>query len=419
MQDGDEDPTKAPDNEESPKPSSSYVYPVKSLLTGIQPAPPTQSRPSIPCRNSGQAGDFVALQGLLTHQLARTHKKSTAGPDMTSPHPTSPRSHSIFCPYPSRTAIAGPSDLSEDHPRDTSDPFSPRMQPIDRQSSLPISFTDAALPPTSTQASISGSANPLAPPNSHLSLPSDPSSDTSPGPPQSPGVETLTSLDSKPPQNFTEYIMNEKGRASPTHSINSHISQSGIVHLPPLSIASGSSRAGSRGSSSHSRSPSRKYIHSLTNSNTSSQRMQQVPEAREEGKADDSSSRSSPDPESDQLNTEGKSEAAGDFVTTRYRHETNENGNHIVIGREGDIRRCEDEVRVSQPHPCTPCPRPFFFSQPIRTPGAIQGFGVMIVVAEDAYAGTLTVRQVSEVSSPSTPVRIFPSSTLYRIQRTS
>jgi hypothetical protein len=45
-----------------------------------------------------------------------------------------------------------------------------------------------------------------------------------------------------------------------------------------------------------------------------------------------------------------------------------------------------------------PLPQVTFF-QPIRTPGAIQGFGVMIVVAEDAYAGTLAVRQVSEVPS--------------------
>lgn len=35
--------------------------------------------------------------------------------------------------------------------------------------------------------------------------------------------------------------------------------------------------------------------------------------------------------------------------------------------------------------------------KPIRTPGAVQGFGVMIVVAEDVFTETLAVRQVSEV----------------------
>ncbi|KAF9651648.1 hypothetical protein BDM02DRAFT_3090893 [Thelephora ganbajun] len=108
--------------------------------------------------------------------------------------------------------------------------------------------------------------------------------------------------------------------------------------------------------------------------------MHQVPETQEEeGKAGEGSNHLSSDFKSAELNIEDESEAAGDFITTRHRHETDEYGNHVVIGREGDIRRCEDE--------------------PIRTPGAIQGFGVMIVVAENAYAGTLAVRQVSENST--------------------
>ena len=394
MQDGGQGPRKTPDSEELLQPSSSYVYPVKSLLTGIQPAPPTQSRSSIPRRNSNQAGDFAALQDLLTHQLAGARKKSMAALDRASPMP--PRSHSTLYPYPSRTAVAGPSDMSQEHPRKASDPFSPRVGPVDDQSSLPISFSEAALSPTSTQASTSRSSSPFAPPELDLSNPSDSPSDTSPPPPQSPGEKPLTTSQSKPLLD----LMNERSCASPAHSVNSHvshISQSGIVHLPPLSSASGSSRAGSRGSGSHTHSSSRKYFTS-TNSNASSQKMQQVPEAQDEqSKADDGSSRSNSDMESVQSNMEGESEAPGHFVTTRYRHETDENGNHVVIGREDDIRRCEDEVRIPLPHRTTHPPRAL---QPIRTPGAIQGFGVMIVVAEDAYAGTLAVRQISEVAFP-------------------
>jgi len=75
--------------------------------------------------------------------------------------------------------------------------------------------------------------------------------------------------------------------------------------------------------------------------------MQKVSEAREEGNAGHGSSRSSPDLKYDQVNIEGESEVAPDLVTTTYRHETDENGNHVVIGQEGDIRRCEDEVRIS------------------------------------------------------------------------
>lgn len=36
--------------------------------------------------------------------------------------------------------------------------------------------------------------------------------------------------------------------------------------------------------------------------------------------------------------------------------------------------------------------------QPIRTPGAVQGFGVLVAVEEDLETGNLLVRQVSEVS---------------------
>ena len=49
--------------------------------------------------------------------------------------------------------------------------------------------------------------------------------------------------------------------------------------------------------------------------------------------------------------------------------------------------------------------RPFYgpqaertFVKPIRTPGAVQGYGVLVAVEEDLETGNLVVRQVSEVS---------------------
>ncbi|KAF9220495.1 hypothetical protein BS17DRAFT_797672 [Gyrodon lividus] len=65
-------------------------------------------------------------------------------------------------------------------------------------------------------------------------------------------------------------------------------------------------------------------------------------------------------------------------TTTRYTHVEDENGHHVVTGRKGVLTRCEDE--------------------PIRTPGAVQCFGVLIAVEEDEKAGLLVVRQVSENS---------------------
>lgn len=89
--------------------------------------------------------------------------------------------------------------------------------------------------------------------------------------------------------------------------------------------------------------------------------MDKVPEAQEERGPDDGSSRSSPDLKPIELNMEGESEPVDNFVTTTYRHETDEHGNHLVIGREGEIRRCEDEVRVSESHSSAPHPSPPFF----------------------------------------------------------
>lgn len=75
--------------------------------------------------------------------------------------------------------------------------------------------------------------------------------------------------------------------------------------------------------------------------------MHRVSQALEERKGTNSSGRSSTDPNFAESNLETGPEVASDFITTKHSHETDENGNHIVIGREGDVRRCEDEVRVS------------------------------------------------------------------------
>ena len=75
--------------------------------------------------------------------------------------------------------------------------------------------------------------------------------------------------------------------------------------------------------------------------------MDRVPEVQEERKPSEDSHRSSSDLKSVPSNPEGQSEPVGNFTTTRNRYETDEYGNHLVIGREGEIRKCEDEVNVS------------------------------------------------------------------------
>ncbi|ODO01841.1 hypothetical protein L198_02568 [Cryptococcus wingfieldii CBS 7118] len=66
-------------------------------------------------------------------------------------------------------------------------------------------------------------------------------------------------------------------------------------------------------------------------------------------------------------------------LTARFQHVMTEEGHHVINGREGVLKKCEDE--------------------PITTPGAVQGFGVLMVLEEDEESGKLAIRQVSENSS--------------------
>jgi hypothetical protein len=75
---------------------------------------------------------------------------------------------------------------------------------------------------------------------------------------------------------------------------------------------------------------------------------------------------------------EEESEEEEPIVTFSFEHVTTEDGHHVVGGREGKLQKCEDE--------------------PITTPGAVQGFGFLIVLEEDFDSGRMAVRQVSEVS---------------------
>jgi len=65
------------------------------------------------------------------------------------------------------------------------------------------------------------------------------------------------------------------------------------------------------------------------------------------------------------------------LMTARFRHVKTDEGHAVITGREGTLQRCEDE--------------------PIHTPGAVQGFGVLLAIREETD-GRFTVRYVSENS---------------------
>lgn len=77
------------------------------------------------------------------------------------------------------------------------------------------------------------------------------------------------------------------------------------------------------------------------------------------------------------------------LTTTRFRHVATDDGHLIITGRDGTLQRCEDE--------------------PIHTPGAVQGFGLLIAIREEPD-GRFTVRYASENSRRIigyTPLQLF------------
>lgn len=71
------------------------------------------------------------------------------------------------------------------------------------------------------------------------------------------------------------------------------------------------------------------------------------------------------------------SELNESLMTARFRHVMTDDGHAIITGRDGTLQRCEDE--------------------PIHTPGAVQGFGLLVALREEAD-GRFAVRIVSENS---------------------
>ncbi|KAK4689097.1 hypothetical protein P7C73_g1006, partial [Tremellales sp. Uapishka_1] len=76
---------------------------------------------------------------------------------------------------------------------------------------------------------------------------------------------------------------------------------------------------------------------------------------------------------SEMATASGEGTETGDeepVVTFRFEHVGTADGHHVVVGREGKLERCEDE--------------------PITTPGAVQGFGVLMVLEQSYDDDSLT-----------------------------
>ncbi|KAJ7714204.1 hypothetical protein B0H16DRAFT_1808320 [Mycena metata] len=188
---------------------------------------------------------------------------------------------------------------------------------------------------------------------------------------------------------------------------NWNLSQYGFVHLAPISSSPSRGSKDSSAMSPSMRGSQKSITYSTGQSRESSPRItaagnHPLPSSgsdsgqrSESGPRSDSGARSGSGQQSDsglrsassgsslsnQVSGSGSESASGSdasdvshLLTVRFQHVQDENGHHVIVGREGKLARCEDE--------------------PIRAPGAVQGFGVLVVV--DELEDALVVRQVSE-----------------------
>ncbi|KZT19961.1 hypothetical protein NEOLEDRAFT_1076573 [Neolentinus lepideus HHB14362 ss-1] len=165
-------------------------------------------------------------------------------------------------------------------------------------------------------------------------------------------------------------------------STQGNYSDSGIVHLGPAPSTKTDSSSNidcSRAQSLQAGTPSGSSSGGYNGSRTSTSPLTSNSSARPDGEVNPGDAfclppRSAKSESRSGMN--GSSNQQEPLVTFRFEHRQDDDGYHVVVGREGQLIKCEDE--------------------PIRTPGAVQGFGVLMVVQEDEESGVLSVRQVSE-----------------------
>ena len=133
-------------------------------------------------------------------------------------------------------------------------------------------------------------------------------------------------------------------------------SQTGIVHLGPrddTTDGQSSSRSSSGGPSPSPRVRYSSGSQSRSQGHSQSPRVSLLaPAGERDGDSPITSgdaSRSSSNPPSSSLASRSESDSSGvsvpgQHIALRYQHVEDENGHHLIVGREGQLARCEDEV---------------------------------------------------------------------------
>ncbi|TCD62103.1 Light-sensor Protein kinase [Steccherinum ochraceum] len=369
-----------------PAPASSFVYPVRSLLTGIHAAsshapnspplekdgvPPsmktsiTRYRPPANVPSPGPSQSSADLEG----DAERPDQSSGDVTDATTSN-SKPVAQAASTPQKRRRASPNFRDFSKDE-----NPLTPRYfsvkssirSPSSESTTMPGEFPMAVTGPTGEPVAYDGpTADMLA-------------DDWNPRHPTQLSEVAADAFAASTPAVFALAPIPD---AEEQHVSN--FSQSGIVHLGPVVSGENCPATRSQSVGSSSRSGGRSVL-----DNTLSLASPLQHDAGREGQtlghfSIPSSGSRPPSPTSamgsDSAHTSTHASSSGSHqITFRYQHMEDENGHHLIVGREGILTKCEDE--------------------PIRTPGAVQGFGVLIAVEEDHETGNLKVRQVSENST--------------------
>ncbi|KIY71736.1 hypothetical protein CYLTODRAFT_450579 [Cylindrobasidium torrendii FP15055 ss-10] len=328
---------------------TSYVYPVKSLLTGLQQPTHRSSQSASSASASPSSPEFTRwIADGVERANTGSARDSELPPSPPLPHSRVQRSQSIAEAIPRSKKHHTKGSRAQKSSSNIENSPNYRHFPGEGESPNPSrSFArhPSKSSPSSRQQSPSRGAN-LSP----LSAPEDDLPDFDPRHPAalplvSQGAFEATSETALVPEYF-----------KPSEPFNP--SALGIVHLGPLTAPS-SNAASSRHSGSER---SRYYTPGSSvagkGSADGSMPSSEAPTSHESSA--DAGSNTGP---ASIVNSSGSGQAAEELVTVRFQAVQEENGYHVVLGREGTLTRCEDE--------------------PIRTPGAVQGFGVLIAVDQN------------------------------------
>lgn len=330
---------KAPSS--TPPHASSYVYPVRSLLSGVRPAREHAhsqgARTPIYCRRSPNTCSDSADVSTPAAPLGKPGNVLIGSSSGETP-PFSPSlSGSVIHPPSAQSPGSETACTHESHytRRKLNTPnfrdFAQDEDPFSRRSFVSTHF----VPRTSSM---------------------DPGSESIPGtddlgvavhhPPQisdfaaeaffEAGSDDLLPL---PDDSLTQYDATIHGR----------FSHSGIVHLPPIhSPTTTASNPSAPSTISAPSSRGQTSINSIAGSDLSAVRTSvgdaevvKMPSAQEPGvplteiRASGMS-----------MSTGSGESGEGPHIAVRYTHVEDENGHHLIVGREGKLTKCEDEVRV-------------------------------------------------------------------------